>query len=114
MKHLLTVLSAAGPLGLIISLWMLAQISRRFGEVTHRPPLYRLFYAALVLAVFPLVMRLLAVGMDPNSTLTGDTQATLLHDIPLALSVTLAIFTGWRYWGWLVYAHDETHPPDAH
>ena len=61
---LLTLLGVAAPLATMMSLWILAQISRRFGEVTQRPPLYRGFYAALALWVFPLVTRLLAMGVD--------------------------------------------------
>lgn len=110
MKDLLTVLSAVGPLGLIVSLWVMAQISRRFGEVTHRPPLYRLLYVALILAVVPLVMRLLAVGLDGSTRLQGDHSEVLLHDIPLAISLSLSLGVGWRYWGWLVYAHEEPDP----
>jgi hypothetical protein len=115
MTRLLTVLSVATPLGLIVGLWVLAQISRRFGEVTHRPPLYRGFYVAMGLVVFPLVARLVAVGLedDDGGTLGGNTLAALLHDVPLALSIVLALVICWRYWGWLVYAHAEPPPSSS-
>lgn len=48
-QPILTLLSAVAPLALIVSLWVMAQISRRFGEVTHRPPLYRGFYVSMAL-----------------------------------------------------------------
>lgn len=118
---LLTLLSGAAPLATMVSLWVLAQISRRFGEVTHRPPLYRGFYAALVLLFFPFVMRLLAIGLSDgeNVRLGSNSLEALAHDGPAALSVTLAVVIIWRYWGWLVYAREDQlratasvpHPP---
>ncbi|MBN1679465.1 MAG: hypothetical protein JW966_04185 [Anaerolineae bacterium] len=109
MGNIGTLLSAAAPIGIIIALWVIAQISRRFGEVTHRPPFYRGFYLSLVLVLFPLVIRLLAVGLDEDeyADLGGNTTDALLHDVPLAIAITLAGIIAWRYWGWLVYAHDD-------
>jgi len=105
---LLTLLGVAAPLAAMFSLWVLAQISRRFGEVTHRPPLYRGFYAALALWSFPLVARLLAIGLtgDETTTLGGNSLEALAHNGPAALSVTLAVVIAWRYWGWLVTARE--------
>ncbi len=104
--NITTLLSTAGVLGLMIMLWVVAQISRRFGEVTHRPPLYRVFYVALGLLAFPLLVRLLAIGQSDGSRFAADSSATLLHDIPLAAGLTLALIAAWQYWGWLVYAHE--------
>lgn len=106
-KSLLVLLSVLAPIALILSLWVMAQISRRFGEVTHRPPLYRGFYVAAVLLLFPVGARLLSLGDDTPQY--GDTTEILIHDIPLALAITLAIIIAWRYWGWLVYTREEPH-----
>jgi hypothetical protein len=107
--NLLTLVSVAAPLAIMISLWVLAQISRRFGEVTHRPPLYRGFYAALVLWIFPLVARLLTMGLtgSERDALGGNSLEALAHNGPAALSVTLAAVIAWRYWGWLVFARED-------
>ncbi|MBN2305306.1 MAG: hypothetical protein JXQ72_12545 [Anaerolineae bacterium] len=112
MTSLSMLLSAAMPLALLFGLWMLAQISRRFGEVTHRPPLYRGFYLAMVLLVLPLGVRLLAIGLtdDEIKDLGGGSSNAMLHDVPLALSVTVAVVIAWRYWGWLVYAREGLDP----
>jgi len=112
MRNLVVLLSAAAPLALIIALWVMAQISRRFGEVTHRPPLYRGFYVSMVLMLFPLVRRLLAIGLDESESahVGGNTWQAMLHDLPLALGITLALIIAWRYWGWLVYAHEGQTP----
>lgn len=105
MSSLLTLLSAAAPIALILMLWVMAQISRRFGEVTHRPPLYRGFYAAIGLTLVPLGVRLLAIGHGLERTVEA-----LLYSLPLAISLTLAVIIAWRYWGWLVYAREGQSP----
>jgi hypothetical protein len=112
MSKVLTLLSVAAPLALILSLWVMAQISRRFGEVTHRPPLYRWFYVAQVLLISPVMVRLLAIGLShrENQELGGNTLRALCHDLPLALSITLSVIVAWRYWGWLIYAREENDP----
>jgi hypothetical protein len=110
--NIVILLSVIGPLALVTLLWVMAQISRRFGEVTHRPPLYRGFYISLVLALVPLLLRLLAFGLSEGDVkeLGGNRAAALLYDLPLALSITIAAVIAWRYWGWLVYAHDGQAP----
>ena len=112
LNNVFTLLSTAAPLALIIMLWVMAQISRRFGEVTHRPPLYRGFYVAMVLMLFPLVVRLLAIGLaeDARNDLGGNSVEALSHDLPLALGITLGVIIAWRYWGWLVYAREGQSP----
>jgi hypothetical protein len=110
--HITTLLSVAAPLALILTVWVLAQISRRFGEVTHRPPLYRGFFVAIGLMICPLVMRLLAIGLtDRQNADWGDNSIeAAIHDIPLAVGITLSVIVAWRYWGWLVYAREGQSP----
>ncbi len=112
LNNILTLLSASAPLALMLMLWVMAQISRRFGEVTHRPPLYRVFYVAMALMIFPLGVRLLAIGVadDQQADWGGNSLEALLHDLPLALGISLGLFTAWRYWGWLVYAREGQSP----
>ncbi len=105
-----TLLSVAGPIALLIGLWVMAQISRRFGEVTHRPPHYRWLYLSMALVVLPLVMRLLALGQTPDELAArGSGRAeTLLHDLPLVAALGLAAVIAWHYWNWLLFAKDAT------
>jgi hypothetical protein len=112
LTHIATLLSAAAPLALMVTLWVMAQISHRFGEVTHRPPLYRVFFVAIGLTVCPLVVRLLAIGLtDRQSADWGDNSLeAAIHDIPLVLAITLSVVVAWRYWGWLVYAREGQSP----
>lgn len=111
-KDLLTLLSTAAPLALMVTLWVMAQISRRFGEVTHRPPLYRGFYAAIGLLAGPLVVRLWAIGLaDPSrADLGGNALAAWVHDLPLAVGISVSVVVAWRYWGWLIYAREGQLP----
>jgi len=105
--NLFVLLGGAAPAALIITLWVMAQISRRFGEVTHRPPLYRGFYVALGLMVVTLLVRLLAVGQNASDHDGGNQSLSMmLHDISMAASMTVAVFVAWRYWGWLVFTRD--------
>ena len=105
--------SALALLGLMLALWVLAQISRRFGQVMGRPPLYRGFYAALALLLPPLIARLLAVSLaTPELRATGGHSVwALAHDLPLAAAVTLALAIAWRYWGWLVRGQEARRSP---
>lgn len=105
--------SAIAPLGLMLALWVLAQISRRFGQVMGRPPLYRGFYVALTLLLPPLVVRLLAVGLTASElhAAGGGSAWALAHDLPLAAAVTLALIVAWRYWGWLVRGQEAQGTP---
>jgi hypothetical protein len=111
-NDLSTLLSVAAPLALMVILWVMAQISRRFGEVTHRPPLYRGFYVSLALMFFPLMVRLLSIGQSDSALdgLGGRSIGALLHDVPLAVGITLAVIIAWRYWGWLIYAREGQTP----
>jgi hypothetical protein len=111
-ENILTLLSVAAPLALMFVLWVMAQISRRFGEVTHRPPLFRVFFLALGLTAIPLIVRLLAIGLaDHEHAQSGhNSLEALAYDIPLAVSMTLSVVIAWRYWGWLVYAREGQSP----
>jgi hypothetical protein len=112
LNNISTLLSAAAPASLIMMLWVMAQISRRFGEVTHRPPLYRGFYISLGLMIVPLLIRLLAMGMTDHdrADLGGNSLGALFYGLPLALGITLAVVIAWRYWGWLIYAREGQSP----
>lgn len=109
LADVLTLLSALAPLALLIALGVLAQISRRFGEVMRRPPVYRGLYVAMALLVLPLGVRLLAAGFSDNrQAALGDSSAgALVHDGALLVSVLVALAITTWYWGWLVMAPNE-------
>lgn len=107
-ENISPLLSTVAPGALIVALWVMAQISRRFGEVTHRPPFYRVLYGAMALAAVPVIVRLLAIGQSSAdlAAMGGQQTGALLHDGPLLLSLLAANVVAWRYWGWLIYAQD--------
>lgn len=107
--NLLTLLSITAPLALMFALWVLAQISRRFGEVTRRPPHYRALYISMGLMSLPALVRLLTIGSSDEqlADLGGNSFEAILHDLPFALAIVLAIVIAWRYWGWLIYASEN-------
>jgi hypothetical protein len=59
----------------------------------------------MLLMLVPFGVRLLAIGHSFETTLEA-----LLYNLPLAISMTLAIIIAWRYWGWLVYAREGQAP----
>ena len=111
-KTLTTLLGVAAPMALIVLLWVMTQISHRFGEVTHRPPIYRGFYVSMGLLLFPLVVRVVAIGLseEDRAELGGNSLGAMLHDLPLAAAIILALVVAWRYWGWLIYAREGELP----
>ncbi|MBN1565949.1 MAG: hypothetical protein JXA10_19060 [Anaerolineae bacterium] len=111
-QNLTTLLGVAAPVALMIMLWVMAQISRRFGEVTHRPPIYRGFYVAMGLLLFPFVVRVLAISLTETdrADLGGNSMGAIVHDLPLIVAVILALIVAWRYWGWLIYAREGESP----
>ncbi|WP_162909481.1 hypothetical protein [Aggregatilinea lenta] len=113
MENVLALLSVAAPLALIYGLYVMAQISQRFGAVTKRPPYYRWFYVSMALMLLPVVMRLLAPGMGDDGVIYDDSIDAFLVTIPLVLSLALALGTAWRYWDWLIHSQEEAGGPAA-
>lgn len=109
MDNVLALLSVAAPLAVIYGLYVMAQISQRFGTVTKRSPYYRWFYVAMALMLLPVAVRLLAPGMGEGGSgeLDGSSTGAFLYTLPLVLSLAIALATVWRYWGWLIQSQDE-------
>jgi hypothetical protein len=96
-----------GLLSLVLATWILAQLSKRLGEVTKMPPYYRGFYvsmACLSVAVMVHFLRMsvfLAEGLGPPM-LHSDVFYLGTYYIPLAVGMTLDLAIAWRYWSWLL------------
>lgn len=96
-----------GLLSLILASWVLAQLSKRLGEVTKMPRYYRGFYisiACLTVAVMAHFLRMsvfLADEMGPP-LLHEDAFYLVVYYIPLAVGMTLDLLIAWRYWSWLL------------
>ncbi len=110
MDNVLALLGVAAPLALIYGLYVMAQISQRFGSVTKRPPYYRWFYVSMALMLLPAAMRLLAPGTsdDGSGEIVESSIRAFLYTVPLVLSLAVALGAAWRYWGWLIHSQDES------
>jgi hypothetical protein len=96
-----------GLLSLILATWILAQLSKRLGEVTKMPHYYRGFYvgiACLSIAVMTHFLRMsvfLAEELGP-SIFHSDVFYLCTYYIPLTIGMTLNLAIAWRYWSWLL------------
>ena len=93
--------------GLIYALLILADLSKRLGDVSKNPPLYRgLHIAAGFLALAGLGRAILPHSLDrPLLTATfleTTTAEALLFLLPLAVGMTISLYVVWYYWGWLI------------
>ncbi len=100
-------LGALSLLSVIYTFYILANLSRRYGEVIRMPPHYRGFHFAIGLVAVALGSHLLRdmVILDPDqgpALLNNDWFYLLTFYLPLALAVTLAIIVAWRYWSWIL------------
>ncbi len=86
-----TLIIAALP-GAIALLWLLAALSRRLGNVTKQPPLYRLFYLSMAL-----------IGLGAAWQLSAPTAPQPLADLAILLGLLIALAVAWHYWSWLLY-----------
>ncbi len=91
----------------IYLLLILAELSKRLGEVTKWPPYYRGLYVGAVLVALALAGRALiwnnAISPDFEvSFLNTSTARMLLDRLPMAVGVTISAVVAWRYWRWLL------------
>jgi chromate transport protein ChrA len=93
-----SLLSLSAPLAMALVMVVLARLSKRLGEVTRRPPLYRWFYFSAVIIVISVVIQLIATGL--GSPL--DSRTALLYDIPLVIGLLIGVLMTSIYWGWLL------------
>jgi hypothetical protein len=91
----------------IYLLLILAELSKRLGEVTKWPPYYRGLYAGAALVMLALVGRALIwnEAISPGfelAVLRTSTARMILDRLPMAVGVTISAAVAWRYWRWLL------------
>ncbi len=87
--HTLTLFDASA----ILSMYVLAYLSRRLGEALKVPPFYRILYLTAVL------IAVAAVG----ETISNDIGIHIPHSIPMAvrlISACAAFLVCLKYWNW--------------
>jgi len=107
MNYLTATLGSLSLLAIVYALYILANLSRRYGEVIRMPPYYRGFYVAMGLVAIAFISHLMRdmVILAPNqepALLDEDWFYLSSYYAPLALAVTLAIGVAWRYWSWIL------------
>jgi hypothetical protein len=98
-----TIFGLLGPASMVVSILVIASLSRRLGAVTRRPPLYRWLFVGATLICLGIVFRL--ASMDEMGSLRD--RGALLYDAPVVAGLLIAVVVTWRYWGWLLYEHDN-------
>jgi hypothetical protein len=101
-----------GLLAVIYSFYILANLSRRYGEVIRLPPYYRGFYIGMGLICVSFISHLTrdTVMLDPAqgpSLLNSDAFYMFTYYLPLTLAVTIALGVAWRYWRWILKEQEE-------
>lgn len=96
-----------GLLSTIFLLYILAQLSKKIGEVTTMPAYYRGFFVSQGLIVVALASYLFRV----EARLSPEEYAPIFNSalfysvtfhVPLALGLTIALAITWHYWDWLL------------
>ena len=98
-----------GSLSLLAVLYMyyiLANLSRRYGQVIRLRPYYRGFYVGMALICAAFLSHIIqdSVIIAPDqapSLLTNDWFYLLTYYLPLAVAVTVGLAVAWRYWSWI-------------
>jgi len=97
------VLGSLGLVSIIVAGIILAQFSRRLGEVIKMRPYYQGFYLGVLLVTWALGARVSLIGafslLPPAD---WGVFPILIYQTPLATGVTLILGVALRYWGWLL------------
>jgi hypothetical protein len=104
---MLLVLSLTGAGALCVAISVLAELSRRLGEVTRQSPRYGWFYLSAALIGVGTGAQLIAV----LSIGTLDAAVALIYDVPLVVGLLIAVVTTVYYWGWLFGERGRTPEP---
>ena len=107
MNVVMGVFGSLGLLAVIYTLFILAALSQRMGQVRKMPPLYRGFYLGAACLTVALIVRFLRVSVLLAASegivfLNDDWFYMLAYHMPLALGLTVSLVVAWRYWGWLL------------
>jgi hypothetical protein len=105
-------LGSLSLLAVVYMFFILANLSRRYGQVIRLPPYYRGFYVGMSLICVAFLSHLVqdTVIIAPEqapSLLTNDWFYLLTYYLPLAVAATVGLAVAWRYWGWILKEQQE-------
>ncbi len=112
MNFLTAPLGSLSLLAVIYTFFILANLSRRYGQVIRLPPYYRGFYVAMGFVWLAFLSHLIQdtviiAPQEAPSLLNNKWFYLLTYYLPLAVAVTLAIGVAWRYWSWILKEQQE-------
>jgi len=113
MDFLTAPLGSLSLLAIVYAFYIMANLSRRYGQVIRLPPYYRGYHAGIALIGLALIGHLMrdSVILAPPDQgprlLRSDTFYLITYYLPLALAVTLALGISWRYWSWILKEQRE-------
>lgn len=102
---LLLVVSAIAPLSLALIMIILALLSKKLGDVTQRPAIFRWYFVSTGLILVSTALRV----TDTARLGTLDAEQALSYDMLLMMGLLLAVVVTWQYWWWLL-GERGTHP----
>ncbi len=107
MSFLTAPLASLGLVALMYAVYILANLSRRFGFILKMPAYYRGFYLAIGLMAVALVSHMLRATLilDPKAAPSPFDQNwfyLLTYYLPMAISISICLGVAWRYWSWLL------------
>jgi len=108
MVTLFTLFGLFGLFMIGVLLVVIAQLSRRLGQVTHARPYYFGLYISAVLVWLGFLIRLVIVldGIALFPNVNQNNLYMILSDIFPALGLTIGLAITWYYWSWLLAERD--------
>ncbi len=107
MNILIGLAGSLGLLSVIYTLFILASLSQRIGQVRKMPSFYRGFFFGAACLITALLVRFLRVSAllasSEGLAFLNDGRFYLLaYHIPLTLGLTVSLWAVWKYWSWLL------------
>lgn len=99
-------ISLIAPLAVLMMLLTLAFLSRRLGQVTKASPYYLGFFAAAILILMAVAVRVYVLWLAQNHEIYDNTLWTLVYHGMMSAGIVIALFAAWRYWSWLFAERD--------
>jgi hypothetical protein len=111
MSFLTAPLGSLSLLAVIYAFYILANLSRRYGQVIRMPPYYRGFHIAMGLFCVAFISHLIRdsviIALEAPRLLASDWFYLFTYYLPMTLAVSLGIGVAWRYWSWIFKEQKE-------
>ncbi|MDX2137440.1 MAG: hypothetical protein SF123_05045 [Chloroflexota bacterium] len=96
-----TFFATLGPAGVAVALVVLGLLSRRLGATTRTGAHYGWFFFSAALMTMSAGARVAGMWTSADNLANEPIWVLLYNGLP-ALAITIAVFTAWHYWSWLL------------